>query len=455
MVLFVACLACLAMAGSGEPGPIHAVELVPATCGGAELGMTAIPIRPASGKAWDAVLVFGVPVPSSPVPVQRLVSLTTGWDERKTNSRFGVLTLPPDERAGRVGHLTLVARGTFESGRHDVTILFEDPSGDYTEGVTMALDIPPVDRNTLLVSRPVVARREPDGWLHVLQSEKGIGSRSLDESFRHFLTGGDVEPLFSTVLRPEEEFVGSSEICIFKPKGTPPDTEVRRRIRRSHDDSIAYQFDVVPLNMTRTGKVYCHRSRDVIAAQSLPPGEYEFEIELARESTAIRSRTTSFSIGEYGRNRGDAMLLARATHPMPNAGSRGCRTFSGPHRRLMRANWPYWVWAAHPCSGGSPFSSNADCGYMEPQDPYPRRPVWIPARGSTLPPSRERASNGRVGRTGGYGSAGRAGGYARAGRTGGYGSATRTGGGGSTSNSGSSSRTGGNGGGGRTGRAGR
>ncbi len=243
------------------------------------------PLRPASPKAWESVLVVSFPVFRDGADDTEAVRDFGSVLRRKSSvaHRFDRrITLRP-RSGGPVAerYVTFLEFLELRPGGYELTMVMNDPRKPQPHAARIDLEIPPVPKGRLALGDPILGR-EAGSDVVLTASGPVTRKQSRQRGIRHpaeLDTVGHArsfEPLLVRQVEQVTRLMALTQACLVGSDLPGPGSLVARTLDRE-DQAAGVALPEVELSLEGQGKVRCQRVLDALAGGSLAPGRYVFE----------------------------------------------------------------------------------------------------------------------------------------------------------------------------------
>jgi len=231
------------------------------------------PLRP-EGKLWNSLVTvhFPLPLDDRGQEVDLRATLTRNG-QRQGEPLQRAFTIPVDAAAYEHGDVpvTLLGDTQLKSGSYDFAVALSRPGQPDVVSTRFGFEVPSTPDRGAFVRGPVLARVVDKGVLIRIDPGEGDEKTMLDD----VLTGDQsIEPLLVQEITPGDTLLAYWEACV---PGKASKAWVQRQIV-DEEGGIVHVLDQAVIGLEKTGKLGCGGKLDRIAANTLAPGDYRFEI---------------------------------------------------------------------------------------------------------------------------------------------------------------------------------
>jgi hypothetical protein len=217
-----------------------------------------------------------MPVADGPadVDVQAMMTRNGSRVGKKYKNQFRV---EPVEAGGATRPVTVVGDAKLKDGPHTLNVVLSRPDGDRIVGAEARFNVPQVLTDLLILRGPLLARVVPGGLL--VQADP---DNRTDDSRLERLVGPDntFEPLLVHAIDASEELLSYWNACVQGKIRLTGDAVINRRLM-TEDGELAHAFEPLPLELKSVGKkLSCQDELEKLPANTLAPGEYEFDVTI-------------------------------------------------------------------------------------------------------------------------------------------------------------------------------
>jgi hypothetical protein len=249
----------------------------------------AYPVYPANASKWDTLLAFHFPMPVGSDGADVNVAATLRRGATRVDKTERTIHVDPPADGGDTRPVTVFGDSKLQNGDHTLTVVLTQPDQGKLVAAEAHFHVPEVLTNLLILRGPLFARAIPGGMLVRGDPKDKANDTKLDE-----ILGEDksFEPLVINEINPSDELLYYWNACVIG-KLDLKGNAIVKRILRAEDGEIIREFPVLPLTLApqpTNKKAKCHISLDTVPADTIPPGEYEFDVMITYENGDMISR---------------------------------------------------------------------------------------------------------------------------------------------------------------------
>jgi VWFA-related protein len=238
----------------------------------------AFPAYPSSDTKWETLLSVHFPMPVADGPadvnVQAMMKRNGAKVGKKYKNQFRV---DPPEGGGDTRSVTIVGDAQLKDGPHALNIVLSRPEGEEIVSAEAKFNVPQVLTDLLILRGPLLARVVPGGML--VQADP---KNQRDDTRLERLIGTDstFEPLLVHEIKASEELLTYWNACVQGTVRLTGDAVINRRFM-TEDGELAHELDPIPLDLkSQAKKLSCQDELEKLPANTLAPGEYEYDITI-------------------------------------------------------------------------------------------------------------------------------------------------------------------------------
>ena len=247
-----------------------------------------IPVRPLSGRQWQAVVAmrFSASIPRTGENVVKFGAKLDDQARRAVHAIDRQLTVQQDDRGGERA-VVMLATIDIAPGTYELSIVVNDPLVNEPRTSVVPFELPQLPRKGVYVVDPVLMRPT---------REEVIVHWDDDDSPLDALSG--FEPTVPGQPVSTDRLMVVTYVCSIRSKQPGLELKVTRRILRTEDGRSVASFEPVTISVPTLGTTSCEALQDEVSTSSFAAGTYEFEVtaESTQDTEPIRRRS-SFTVG--------------------------------------------------------------------------------------------------------------------------------------------------------------
>jgi len=242
------------------------------------------PIQPLSRKSCETLYALHFPSPAGATGATIDLVGTLAREGKIKVEVFERQIKIPEPKSGDSVPVTLFGIDALDAGSYTFTVTLSSPETDDFAATRVHFEVPPAPKTSAFIRGPILARVISEGVRIRTDQEEQPGLDDILDENESF------EPLVVHEVSPADALLATWTACAGT-KRVPEDAVVTRRVT-TEDGGTVHELEPVPFE-PEGENVPCQVKLDHLAGDTLPPGEYLFEVAVSDLSTgenlAVRS----------------------------------------------------------------------------------------------------------------------------------------------------------------------
>lgn len=248
------------------------------------------PAAPAGTNKWDTLLAVNFPAPVGPSGADIDVKAALRRNGLRVDDFKRRIHVDPPAGGTTWREVTLLGDSKLQDGAYDLTVVLTDASGKEIVAAQTDFTVPQVLEDLLILRGPVLGRVVPGGLFLRANPKEQVETTRLGKVLG---PGNGFEPLLVGEIGAADKLLVYWSACVYGKSQLGSGVVVSRSIRTSKGETV-HTFASVPLKLEDRGKeVSCQDMLETLPPNTLAPGDYHLDVEVAHPNGDVISQGTS------------------------------------------------------------------------------------------------------------------------------------------------------------------